>query len=282
MKKLLLTACLLASVSFPALAADQPDESTFDRIVRTGVIRCGYYVFPPITYRDANTNELSGLSYDYMNRIAEKAGLKVEWTTEITWANWVSELQAGRYDMACTPMWPDMPQLKVVQFTEPMFFAGLYPLVRKDDERFANATWETLNSPDVTFTAQEGNVMYSVVQANFPKAKIFALQPSASGGEYYQALTTKKSDVSITDPNGLFFYEKENGKNFRFVEPHRPLKLQSFNLAVLRGDEDLLHFLNQSMRDLDYNGETDRILKKWEPEPGKTFLRVNQAYKDAQ
>lgn len=280
MKKIVIVIIAAIAFSSPAWAADKK-ETAFERIVRTGVIRCGYYVFPPITYRDPNTNELSGFSVDYMETLAARASMKIEWTTEFTWANWIPEIQAERFDVACTPMWPDMAQLKAVTFTEPMFYAGLYPLVRKDDPHFVKGTLEEINNPDVTVLTQEGTNTDSLGRALFPKAKFYTLPPSASGGEFYQSLLTKKADVTMTDRNGLAYYEKNNDKNFKFIATDKPLKLQPFPLAVARGEDDLLDFLNQSIRELDNTGDTDRMLRQWEPEPGKTYLRVAKPYKDA-
>jgi len=278
MKKLIL-ALLLACLSLPALAAAQK-ESAFDRIVRTGVLRCGYYVFPPSTSRDPNTGKLSGMIVDYMESLGKRAGLKIEWTEEVTWANWVPELQAGRFDAACTPMWPDLNMMKVVTFTNPLFFAGIYPVVRADDARFKNAGFDRLNQPDVTFVTQDGNAMDPFTRASFPKAKFYTLPPSASGGEYYQTLSAKKADVILTDPSGLHSYEANNEKGkFRMIATDTPVKIQSNPLAVARGETDLRDFLDQSIRELEYSGDTDRILRKWEAEPGKTFLRVATPYK---
>jgi len=277
MRLFFIAALIFTSLSTNAFAAEK--ESALDRIIRTGVIRCGYYVFPPVTIRDPNTNELSGFTVDYMNKLAERASLKIEWTTEFTWANWIPEIQAGRFDVACTPMWMDMAQLKAVSFSESMFYAALYPLVRKDDPRFAKGTLEEVNNPGTTIVTQEGNMTDPLARVLFPKAKFYALPSSASGGEFFQSLLTKKADVMMSDRNGLSFYEKTNGKNFKFIATDKPLKLQSFRLAVLKDETGLLNFLNQAVEEMDYNGETDRILRKWEPEPGITYLRAANPYK---
>jgi polar amino acid transport system substrate-binding protein len=225
--------------------------------------------------RDPNTSALSGLSKDMMEEIAKRASLKVEWTAEITWANWVPELQADRFDVACTPMWPDMPMTKAVSFTKPILYSGLHPVVRKDDERFVkDPTLARLNQPDVTILTQEGNATAGMVARAFPNAKLFVLPATASGGEYYQALLAKKADATLTDLNGLYFYEQANGNNFMLIEPNNPVKLQPFQLATRRGEADLVNFINLGIEDLYDSGEMDRLIRKWEPEPGRSFLRV--------
>jgi ABC-type amino acid transport substrate-binding protein len=253
-------------------------ETAFDRIMRTGTIRCGYYVFPPVTYRDPNTKQLSGFTVDFMNTLAERAGLKIEWTEEITFGNWVPALQARRFDMSCTPQWPELPMGKALLFTDSLFYAGIYPL-RANDPRLAKIkTRNDLNTPDFTFIAQEGNMTYNLTQQNFPKAKLYSLPPNADGGEYYQAILTGKADILVSDRNGVYQFNKMNNNAFTTILMNDPVKLQSFPLVVSGGETDLLNFLNFAIREMDYSGDIDRILRKWEPEPGLTYLRRGKSF----
>jgi polar amino acid transport system substrate-binding protein len=275
MKKILLS-LLLITLSFPVMAEEDKKESAFDRVMRTGVLRCGYYVFPPITNRDANTNDLSGFSVDMMNRLAERASLKIEWTEEVTFGNWVPAMQANRFDAVCTPMWPDLPQAKVVSFTHSLFFAGKYPAVLEKNPKInSKMTIKDLNNETFTFVAQEGNMTLNTTKSAVPNAKLYVLPAMADGGEYYQAIATKKADAVITDANGMGQWNANNPENrMIFLDMSHPITLQQFPLVVKRGESDLLEFLNLAIDEMNNAGEIDKILKKWEPEPGKTYLRV--------
>lgn len=268
--------CLLFAL--PALAEDIK-ESAFDRVLRTGTIRCGYYVFPPIVARDVNTGAVSGFSVDFMNRLAERAGLKVEWTEEITFGNWVPAMQGGRFDMICTPMWPELTHARAVLFSHSLFYSGLSPAVRADDTRFTDTTSaQILNDPAFTVLTQEGNATDAVARAAFPKAKFYVLSPEAGTGSYYQDLLNKKSDAILTDRNGLHEFNKSGQAQVRLLDPAHPLKLQSFPLVVNRGETELRDFLNLAIDEMTYSGEIDRVLRKWESEPGLTYLRRAPAF----
>jgi len=248
-------------------------ETAFERVMRTGTLRCGYYVFAPATIRDPNTGKLSGLSIDMMEKIAQRAGIKVEWTEEVTFSNWVLPLQGNRFDAACTPMWPEIPLAKAVSFTEPLFYAGLYPLVRADDTRFADDQ-SRLNAPDVTFLTQDGNATDILARDAFPNAKFYTVSAMVSGGEYYQSILAKKADAVLTDRNLLAQFKKMNGETLRFVDSNHPVKVQAFSLVVGQNEMLLKNFLDQAIHELNNNGDMDRILRKWEDEPGLTYLRV--------
>lgn len=281
MRLLFIAVLIFTGFSFPALAKEK--ESAFERIVRTGVIRCGYYVFPPVTYRDPNGGALSGLSVDTMNYIAERASLKVEWTEEVTFGNWVPALQAGRVDVICTPMWPELPMAKAASFSEPMFFAGIYPVVRADDTRFGkNVTRERFNQPDVTFASQEGNITAILTKSVFPNAKHYVLPPDADTTMIVTSVVSKKADAELADYNAINQWNDHNESKIRIIDSIDPIKVQQFPFSVARGETDLLEFLNLAVREMNYSGEIDRILRKWEPEPGKTYLRAGKSYKDNQ
>lgn len=270
--------CLLSLGAAHLIGGKESDgakrETAFERIQRTGTIRCGYYVFPPMTVRDPNTNQLSGFAVDLMNDFASRVGLKVEWTEEFTFASWVSGMQARRFDMACTPMWPDATMRKVVAFSKPMFYAGISPLVRVDDARFRNDL-ARLNAPDVTFLTQDGNSTDQLTRVLFPKAKIYALAANADGAQYYQSILAKKADAVLTDRNALHSYTQTNGNVVRLVAPDKPVKLQTFALAVNREEMPFKDFIDGVIDDMILDGAMDRLLRKWEAEPGKTFMRVS-------
>jgi ABC-type amino acid transport substrate-binding protein len=280
MKRLLLSLFSLITLSLPAFADDDKKVSAFDRITRTGVIRCGYYVFPPMVYKDANTGELSGLTVDTMNYIANRSSLKIEWAEEVSFGNWVPALQAKRFDVVCAPMWPELPMAKAASFSDPMFFSGLYPIVRAEEDRFkSNGGIERFNQPDVTIVSQEGNLTSILAKSSFPNAKHYLLSPDADTSQLVMSVANKKADVQIADDNAIKQWNDNNEQKIKIIKDFGPVKIQQFPFSVARGEQDLLNFLNLAIHEMNYNGEMDRLLRKWEPEPGKTYLRVSNPAK---
>lgn len=261
----------------PAQANEK--ETAFDRIIRTGVIRCGYYVFPPVIYRDPKTDTLSGFTVDLMNEIAKRASLKIEWTTEVTWANWIAELQTNRYDVACTPMWPDTPTARAAAFSIPLFYSGLYPVVRADDTRFVPNDLKQFNKKDIIFAAPEASSTASLAQAWFPQATLNIMPSGTDNGTYVLQLTTKKADAILWDDNGIYQFNKTHQEKVKPIAHSTPLKVQPFSIGVNRQEMVLKDFLDNAVLDLINDGTMERLLRKWEFEPGKTFLRAARPYK---
>ncbi len=69
MKTLTLVIILLSS-ALPAVAQEKMKESAYERVMRTGTIRCGYFLFPPLAVKNPNTNMLSGITADIFNKIS--------------------------------------------------------------------------------------------------------------------------------------------------------------------------------------------------------------------
>jgi len=267
----LLLILLLTALSLPVFAADK--ETAFDRVMRTQTLRCGYYTFPPMVQRDVKTGVLSGFSVDMMNALGARAGLKIEWTEEVTFGNWVPALQSRRFDAVCAPMWPEIAMAKAVAFTDPLFFAGLSPLVRADDARFKEGSLARLNQPDVTFLTQDGNAIDMLTREFFPNAKIKTMPASVSGPAVLQEIVTKKADAILLDRNGEVEYNKNNPAKLKLIDTPHPVKVQPFALVVGRDEMVLKDFLDNAIHDLNNDGSIDRYMKKWEATPN-LFLRV--------
>jgi polar amino acid transport system substrate-binding protein len=254
-------------------------ETSFERMMRTNIVRCGYYVFPPMTYRDPSTKALSGMAVDIMNAIADRAGLTIEWTEEVNFSNWTEGLKAGRFDVACTPNWPDIGPARAAGFSAPMFYAGLHPMVRAKDKDLVGATLDRFNQPDVRFLTQDGSGIDVITRANFPKATIKAMPPTVDGPTMLLELMSNKADAIVLDKNAEYMYNQSHPGAFQLRDDLPPVKVQSFALAFNHGEGDLKNFLDIAIDSLISDGTMARLVKQWEPMPG-TFLLTAQAYRE--
>lgn len=255
-------------------AVSQAKETAFDRIMRTGVIRCGYYVFPPVTYLDPNTGELSGMTVDMMEEIASRAGLEVEWTEEVNFSNWTLALQNNRIDVACTPNWPDISLARAVVFSKPLFYAGLYPMVRADDTKLLFADYDRFNKEDVRIITPESNSLDTLTASLFPNATIRVAPPSMDGPNILQEIATNKSDMILLDKNAEISYNQNNPGTFKLRDDLPPAKLQSFAFAFNLDDPNLKHFMDNAVDDLINDGTMDRLLDKWAKD--RLFIPVRE------
>lgn len=264
-----------ATVSSPA-GETVASESAFGRVMQTGVLRCGYYVYPPATMRDPQSGQLSGLSVDMMEAIAHNTGLRIEWTEETDFGNWHPGLAARRYDAMCTPMWPDSSLARVALFTRPMFYASINLYGRADDHRFDN-NLSAANDPAVTIVAYENDATTTLTKSLFPKANLDSLPANTPAGLAAENVVMKKADLVMWDANGAFEFQKNRPGRLRNVDPHHPIKVMPFELLTAIDEPRLRDFLDVALQELEDTGVTARLLDRWEQVPG-SFYRMARPY----
>lgn len=264
---------LLFTVS-PALAAK--DKTVYDRVMKTGTIRCGYYVFEPATIVDPNTGELSGLFVDMWDILGKNLGLEIKWVEEVSFGTMYEGLITGRYDVICTPDWPNARTAKVALYTVPVFFSGINVYARADDERF-DYNLDKLNGPEFTISTQDGSTEEHIAATQFPDAKTLGISRDAPATQLELNVVNGKADAVFLDHNRFAQFDQNNPGKLKKVN-RDPIQIYPFKVPVLRGETDLKFLLDEALVEILYNGEMDRLIDKWELFPD-SFLRVAPPYK---
>lgn len=274
MKKLIYAALALAFLASPAFAADSK-ESAYGRIMRTGTIRCGYFLFPPMSVRDAQTGKMSGISVDIFNKLGENLSLKVEWAEEVSFAGLIPGLQTGRYDAICTPMWPTAARAREVEFTAPQFYAALGIWVRADDDRFDNNI-DAINDPAVTITGVDGQIEQTVHDEQFPAAKMLSLPGGTDFTVQMMNIVTGKADVTFVDRTAGGLFETAHPGKIKNIASDKPLRVFPFSIAVPGSETRLKNMLDVAIQELHNTGYIERALKEYDPE--RLLLPVAKPY----
>ncbi|MGE3769916.1 MAG: substrate-binding periplasmic protein [Bdellovibrionales bacterium] len=238
--------------------------NTLQRVIDTGVLRCGYYVFAPYVYKDDATGKLSGPSVDIMERIAEDLGVKIEWAEEQSFGTWATALQTRRIDMMCAPLWTLTSMAREVVFSSPIFFTKVNMYVREGDTRF-DGDLNKFNSPDVTLSVIENNVTIGMAKLYFPLAKTTVLPPSSNSSHTALDVITNKADALFWDSIEFIPYEKSNPGKLRNATEANFVRVMPLSFGFTRGDEQLANTINTALRELDYSGFIKTTLAKWLP-----------------
>jgi hypothetical protein len=139
------------SITSPGL---EKRENVYERVRRTGTIRCGYIAWPPLLDKDPNTGAISGFYADYMNALAGALDVKVTW-------------EEVPIDMYCVALGAVPARIVNMYFTKPVTFYPFYAYVRPDDARF-DGNLAAINSPDVTLSTMEGEYTSILARTSFP------------------------------------------------------------------------------------------------------------------
>ncbi|TAH32765.1 MAG: transporter substrate-binding domain-containing protein [Alphaproteobacteria bacterium] len=255
-------------------------ESAYDRVMRTKTIRCGYYLFAPVMSQDANTGEIKGFAKDVWEEFGKKLDLKIEWTEKVDFPTMWQGLQTNRYDALCSPVWAMAQSSKAAVFTQPLFYAAVYPWVRGDDHRFDNNA-AAINQPSTRIVTQDGNLLTVVAAQAFPQAGIYSMSPNVPYSDAPMIVGDNKADIILWDTNGVHDYLRANPGALRQIPGIAPLQIFPFTIAFKSGEHDLTAMFNTSIGEMLNNGQINHILAKWEIAPGD-FLRVDNPYKSPQ
>ncbi len=287
-----LTLLLAGIVSYATTKAVQPtapsssttevtpkksDESVYDRVIRTGKIRCGYIPYPPAMFLDPNTNEKSGVFYDFMNEVGRRLSLQVEWVQETGWGTFISDLKANRFDMMCSMAWTNSARAREVNHTKPLYYSGISAWVRPNDDRF-NDGLDVLNSGKYSIAIVDGGTPATIAATDFPNAKLFSLPEITAVSDMILTVSTGKADVTfiedyvaqeflVNNPNSI----KRVGESLRFYGNAMHLK---------KGENDLRLTINTVIEEILNSNFLTNLFKKYNIPENSYIIPLKPAEKN--
>ncbi|MBI1309290.1 MAG: transporter substrate-binding domain-containing protein [Proteobacteria bacterium] len=250
-------------------------ESAYERVMRTGVLRCGYIVWAPYITKDPKTGEISGIWHDFTEEIGKVLNLKIVWAEEVTYGDIAASMQSGRVDAFCGGLWAVGERIRVIDFARPITFQPILPYVRTADHRFDHDL-SLINSPQVKVSTIDGEAGELVAQEDFPKAQLASLPQLSPASDMFNQVVTGKADVFFANPGSMSTFLANNPGKVRALDV-KPLRIFPEAYAVAYGQGDLREMLDKASRALIYQGIVDKIVQKYET-PGAGFWRVAPDY----
>lgn len=157
-----------AALMMVATLAQAQEQSTWDKIQETGVLKMGVTQAPPWYSKNPATGEWdSGLIVSLGNAFAEELGVKME-PVEVTWATAIAALQSNKIDMMFLDATPKRAMVVDYPF-QPLLYISLAVLARDDLDV---ATWEDLNKADVKVAVPQATSMDAFLTRTIPNADI--------------------------------------------------------------------------------------------------------------
>ncbi len=242
-------------------------ETALERINRTNTIRCGYVFWAPYLSLDPKTGAKSGVAYDFMTALGEEMGIRVEWVEETGWGSFQEGLNAGRYDMMCSPIWASGKRARSALLIDPVYTIGLYAYARADDQRF-DKDLESVNSRKTKIAVIEGDATQAMRLFRFPNAEELALSSMTNPGELILSVAGRKADIALENAFSVEQYNKTADIKMKTVGNNQAVRFFACTFAVKSGETDLESALNASIAVLFRNGVAGRIIQKY---PGIGF-----------
>lgn len=262
---LLLVLCLSAVAGYlgasftssPATApAPEVKETAWERVQRTGILRCGYASVGPQINKNPKTGIVEGYAPRIVEAVADELGLKVEWTRETGLADFAEGLAHAHYDAFCA-LSVSPQRTRVSLFTRPMFEANFYLYGRAGHE--LPDTIAALNDPKYTYGTVDGEIFQRLSKQFFPNAKEVSLPNMTPTSQLFVDLQNGKYDFIFHD--GLIFVDyDQNNKGGVVPLSEKPSLVTPVAIAVGLGETDFQHALNIALATLDAKGKLAAIL----------------------
>ncbi|MDB5477532.1 MAG: amino acid transporter substrate-binding protein family [Alphaproteobacteria bacterium] len=253
-------------------------ETTYERILRTNTIRCGYFPYEPALIVDANTKKKSGIFYDLTEEMARRLGFKIDWTEEVGYGEMIQGFETGRYDLFCNVVFPTPERSRAASFSIPLYYSVVGVFVRDNDHRF-DGNLEKLNDPGVTLAVKDGDITASVASSVFPKAKFVSVPQMALTEQQLEEVAAKKADATFNEPVLLDRFNKNSDKKLRNIAEATPLKYFPATYIMPKSDFQLKQMIDTTLGDMISDGFVERTLKKYEPSPN-SYYRVNYPFQN--
>jgi ABC-type amino acid transport substrate-binding protein len=230
-----------------------PDD-VLAHIRETKTIRCGFLTYEPFVVKNSTTGKVEGLVAEYIDTVATRNGLKIEWSDELNIGDIVPSLNNRRIDWLCVPCAPVPAFRKHLDFEVPFGHLPFYLFTRKDNP----PTQEQL--PTARFAAVDGYIPQYLTPQIYPSATVVGLMASTSNGELFDQIRYNKVDALIAEGlNGHLYMQKNPGQVE--VNPLMPPRTLSMLFPTRKGDKEMSGYLT-GIFGLQNNPENIALLKK--------------------
>lgn len=250
-------------------------ETVYERVMRTGKIRCGYFVEPPFTLKNESTGKFSGLSVELVTMIAKDLNLKVEWAEQISFATMPQDLNNNRYDMVCGSVFV-LPRSGQMNYTTPYAYVSMLGYVAPDntafDKSFSEVDWNK-----VTIAGLDGEGATTAAQKILPEAKMNILPQLSSISEMLMLVASNKADIGFVLPSVFENFNKNNPNKLRKANLDKPLYSYAVGFGVALNQPAFKTMINNALLQLNTSGELDTLFDKHDPK--KHFNRMAKPYK---
>ena len=248
-------------------AQAQTAGGVMDRIIRDKQFKIGFIPSPPSVIKDPASGELRGFVVDAMKFVCTTLSVTPVFV-ETTWANFVSGLNSGQFDLSIAGTFATILRAGAVQFTKPIWYLGYSAVAKRGDTRFSKPA--DLNQEGVRIALIQGGASVEYARENWPKAQHVLLATGNLTAPFIE-VAAGRVDVGVEDA--------WQARRFAAVQPGvvdlfaaEPYNVLPINWAVKRGNQDLVEFMNNAIDFLLTTGRWERMAEPYGPS-GRFFVK---------
>lgn len=253
------------------LAGSSPAADTLAKIRAKGVLVAGVKdSLPPFGFIDKNTRTIVGYDIDFVNEIAERLGVKVEYKP-VTSASRMPQLIEGNIDIIAATMTKNPERAKQIDFSYTYFLTGQAFLVKKGTADSLNG----LNGKKIG--TAKGSTSEQNAKKALPNSTILSFD------DYPQAVLALQQGkvAAVTTDESILAGQLAKLPKGEYEIPKFRISEEPYGLGVRKGDMVFLAFVNKTLLEMEKNGQAKAIFEKWfGPDYGTPLERDFTIYAD--
>jgi len=219
------------------LALVPAHADVLDTILERGTIRVGVAEFVPWTLKNQD-GELIGYEIDVARKVASDIGVTADFKVYV-WEDIIPALQKGEIDMIAGGMAITPARALQLNFSRPVAMSGVGIATHIKKTAYV-ASLKELDDPDIVITTVKDTFAANTATTMFPKANIKVF---ADRGAAEKAILEGRAHAYLASLPEVQFLVLRNSAVVD-LPIKEPLVANSEALAVKKGEQQLLNFLN--------------------------------------
>lgn len=237
-------------------AKNESTTPTIDAIKASGKLRMATGTYVPFEYRDAD-NKIVGFDVDLGQLIADKLGVELE-VMDMPFTSIIPSIEKGEYDLAIAAMYDKPARREVVLMSDSYMKTGMVLVTLKGNEH----NIESLADCDGLKVGVKAGATSQVVAEDAMKnsdVKYDIVGYDDTIG-CVSDLIAGRVDVVVND---LLNQKEINKTNDKVEIVSDPFTNADLSIAVAKGNDDLMDFVNTIIADYQQDGTYDKLFDKW-------------------
>ena len=232
-------------------------DDTIAKIKEAGVLKVATGTYVPFEYRDETTNEIVGFDIDFAQILADKLGVKLE-VTDMAFASIVPCIEKGEYDLAIAAMYDTEARREVVLMSDSYMETGMVLVTQAGNEKGITSL---ADCEGLKVGVKAGATSQTVAEEAMAE---YGIEYEIVGYEETVGCITDLSagrvDVVVND----LLNQMELNKVYEDVEiVCDPFTQADLSIAVMKGNDGLLEFINEVIAEYKEDGTYDELYKTW-------------------
>jgi len=251
---------------------DYGNSRTLKRIVKEKSINIGVH-FNDKTFSCVENGKRVGIDIDFAKILAEELGVELNIIVPNNFNKLIPTLRDDKIDIIITSMTSTFERSKLVDFTKPSFYTGIFIMLNKSkgaqiDIGKANSHEEIMSileengtMNELIITVREGMAPESYIPIFFKGATVKKFK---SRDEAAKAVVDGEAHIMIHDEFFLKRWAKDNlSDNSNVVVLEKPFKQEHYAFAIKKDNQDFLNMMNIFIDELYTEGNIKAVTEKF-------------------